>query len=72
VGKEAIEGIVYDANHNRVASISAKTTQIWRINCPELVPILPSPFVTEGYGKSIQFHDNGASVVMYHLDTHEW
>ena len=36
-GKGAIEGIVYDANHDRVASISAKSTQLWRINWPKLV-----------------------------------
>ena len=46
--------------------------QLWRIKGTELVPILPSPFMSEGYGKCIQFCDNGASVVMYYLDTHEW
>ena len=72
MGKGPIEGIVYDANYDRIACISENSTQIWRVKWPELVPILPSPFVTEGYGKCIQFHDQGASVVMYYLDTHEW
>lgn len=68
----AVEGIVYDANYDRLASICAKSTQLWRITGTQLTPILQSPFVSEGYGKSIQFLDNGASVVMYYLDTHEW
>ena len=72
MGKGPIEGIVYDSNYDRVASISEKSTQVWKLKWPELVPVLPSPFVSEGYGKCIQFHDHGASVVMYHLDTHEW
>jgi hypothetical protein len=63
---------VYDANHDRVASICSDSAQLWRIKGTELVPILPSPFVSGGYGKCVQFCDNGASVVMYYLDTHEW
>ena len=72
VGKGAVEGIAYDAIYDRVACICENSTQLWCIKGSELVPILRSPFVSEGYGRSIQFHDNGASVVMYYLDTHEW
>jgi hypothetical protein len=72
-GKGAVEGIAYDAAYDRVACICEKSSQIWKIRGAELVPVLPSPFISaEGYGKSIQFHDSGASVVMYYLDTHEW
>ncbi len=68
----AVEGIVYDATHDRIASICTDMTQLWRIKGNQLVPALSSPFVSGGYGKSIQFCDNGASIVIYHLDTHEW
>lgn len=64
--------MVYDAVYDRVACIGGKSTQLWKIKGAELVPILQSPFVSEGFGKSIQFFDNGTSVVMYYLDTHEW
>ncbi|KAH9021083.1 WD40-repeat-containing domain protein [Lactarius hengduanensis] len=70
-GKGAVEGLVYDPIHDRIASICADSTQLWRIKGSILAPVLSSPFGYEGYGKCVQFCDNGASVVMYYLDTHE-
>ncbi|KAI0296895.1 WD40-repeat-containing domain protein [Russula brevipes] len=70
-GGGAVEGIMYDATHDRIASICEKTTQLWRIKETELIPILQSPLMSEGYGKCVQFCDNRANVVMYYLDTHE-
>jgi len=63
---------VYDPIHDRIASICAASTQLWKIKGRNLAPILSSPFECEGYGKCVQFCDNGASLVMYYLDTHEW
>ncbi|KAI9439155.1 WD40-repeat-containing domain protein [Lactarius indigo] len=70
-GKGPVEGIVYNPIHDRIASICADSTQLWRIKGSILAPVLSSPFEYEGYGKCVQFCDNGASVVMYYLDTHE-
>ncbi|KAH9010595.1 WD40-repeat-containing domain protein, partial [Lactarius deliciosus] len=70
-GKKAVEGVVYDPIHDWIASICADSTQLWRIKGSVLAPVLSSPFEYEGYGKCVQFCDNGASVVMYYLDTHE-
>jgi hypothetical protein len=63
---------VYDPVQDRIACICEKSLQLWRIKGTELVPILQSPLLSEGYGKCVQFYDNGASVVMFYLDTHEW
>jgi hypothetical protein len=46
--------------------------QLWQIRGAELVPILKSLLESEGYGKCVQFCENGASVVMLYLNTHEW
>ncbi|KAH9012574.1 WD40-repeat-containing domain protein [Lactarius pseudohatsudake] len=70
-GKGSVEGIVYDETHDRIASICADSAMLWKIKGTDLVPILSSPFISGGYGRSIQFCDNGASVVMYYLDNHE-
>ncbi|KAH8977098.1 WD40-repeat-containing domain protein [Lactarius hatsudake] len=70
-GKGSVEGIVYDETHDRIASICADSAMLWKIKGADLVPILSSPFISGGYGRCIQFCDNGASVVMYYLDNHE-
>ncbi|KAH9174091.1 WD40-repeat-containing domain protein, partial [Lactarius sanguifluus] len=70
-GKGPIEGIVYDETHNRIASICVDSAMLWKIKGTNLVPILSSPFISGGYGRCIQFCDNGASVVMYYLDNHK-
>jgi hypothetical protein len=72
VGTGPVEDIVYDVNHDRFACICVHSTQLWRIKGTELSPVLQSPLVSKGYGKCIHFCDNGASVVMFYLDTHEW
>ena len=71
-GTGAVEDIAYDPVHNRIACICGKSSQLWKIRGTELVPILQSPLVSEGYGKCVHFFDNGTSVVMYYLETHEW
>ncbi|KAF8268031.1 WD40-repeat-containing domain protein [Lactarius quietus] len=70
-GKGAVEGIVYDETHDRIASICSDSVQLWKVKKNVLVPVLSTLFASEGYGKSVQFCDNGASIVMYYLDTHE-
>ena len=71
-GTEGIEDIVYDPVHDRIACICANSSQLWKIRGTELVPILQSPLVSEGHGTCVDFCDNGTSVVMYYLETHEW
>ena len=71
-GEGAVESIVYDAIHDRIACICGKSTQLFRIKGNDLDPILKSPLMSKGYGKCIHFCDDGASVVMSYLDTHEW
>ncbi|KAH8978130.1 WD40-repeat-containing domain protein [Lactarius hatsudake] len=63
-GKGSVEGIVYDETHDRIASICADSAMLWKIKGADLVPILSSPFISGGYGRCIQFCDNGASVVI--------
>jgi len=46
--------------------------QLWKAKETELVPILPSLLASNGYGKCVHFIDNGASIVMFYLDMHEW
>jgi len=71
-GTGAVKDIAYDPVHNQIACICGKSSQLWKIRGTELVPILLSLLVSEGYGKCVHFCDNGASVVMYYLETHEW
>jgi hypothetical protein len=71
-GQGPIKGIIYDPVHKWIACICKKSTQLWRIRGTELVPILQTLLVSEGYGKCVHFWDDGASVVIYYLNTHEW
>jgi len=71
-GTGAVEDIAYDPVHGRIACICGKSSQLWKIRDNELVPVLQSPLVSEGYGKSVDFCDDGASIVMYYLETHKW
>ncbi|KAH9033063.1 WD40-repeat-containing domain protein [Lactarius pseudohatsudake] len=71
-GKGSVEGIVYRRNPRTGSLLSAQdSAMLWKIKGADLVPILSSPFISGGYGRCIQFCDNGASVVMYYLDNHE-
>ncbi|KAH9012011.1 hypothetical protein EDB84DRAFT_1444898 [Lactarius hengduanensis] len=58
-GKGAVEGLVYDPIHDWIASICADLTQLWRIKGSILAPVLSLPFEYEGYGKCVQFCNNG-------------
>jgi len=71
-GEGPVEGIIYDPVHNQITCICKKSTQLWRIRGTDLVPILQTPLMSEGYGKCIHFCDNGASMVMYYLNTYKW
>ncbi|KAH9174101.1 WD40-repeat-containing domain protein [Lactarius sanguifluus] len=61
-GKGPIEGIVYDETHDWIASICADSAMLWKIKGTDLVPILSSPFISRGYGRCIQFCDNGQAL----------
>ncbi|KLO04551.1 WD40 repeat-like protein [Schizopora paradoxa] len=67
-----IEGLAYDQAHQRIASVGGGALQVWKISdVGSLVPIKEDPVQKPVVAKNVTFIDDGASVVVFYLESHE-
>ncbi|TDL17607.1 WD40 repeat-like protein, partial [Rickenella mellea] len=68
----SIEGVTFDPIHRRVASIGSGSPQVWTLSVVgNLTSIVPSPPTSTFIARSINFCDNGSSVLVGYLESHE-
>ncbi|TDL14215.1 WD40 repeat-like protein, partial [Rickenella mellea] len=68
----AVDDIDFDPNHGRLATVGGGAPQIWNVSpAGVLTSLVPSPPRKDFVSRNIRFYDNGASVVIFYLESHE-